>query len=100
LGWTNQRAASHLSRRRREVNVPKELDAVTGVRKLAALPRVRLWARNYPDLNQRPSEASDENRALGFKDLPDNLMQVSAEIRDRQLPHKYSIGIVNENLTT
>jgi hypothetical protein len=27
LGWTIQRTASNLSRRRLEVNVPKELDA-------------------------------------------------------------------------
>jgi hypothetical protein len=30
VGWTIQRTASNLSRKRREVNVPKDLDAGVG----------------------------------------------------------------------
>src|SRR3954470_22182567 len=35
VGWTIQRTASNLSRTRREVNVPKELDALKGSREPA-----------------------------------------------------------------
>src|SRR5436305_746335 len=46
VGWTIQRTASNLSRTRREVNVPKELDATE-------------WGRE-PCINRRDSAVTDD----------------------------------------
>jgi hypothetical protein len=62
VGWTIQRTASNLSRRRREVNVPKELDAGGWAGEAAYVP---LYARKWCNFS-----ISDDMICAALKGVP------------------------------